>query len=306
MARNQDDSHEESLEALKLAIEFAKLAKRLEAGDISVIETLVKLAKARDDDDIKVLGERAKRGIRSAFAELAKYANTYAKGNLVILLERNYTKIMRYIHNLIYDKNVIEDLTQETFLRAWKFLPNLNDPSRFDAWIKRIGKNVVFDYLRRLRRGNFFYSFEEIGIDMPDEFADPDKFVPELQYYQDIVRAVLKRFSEKHQKCFLYRTYTQLSAEEIGKMLDISAGTVRVYYSEVSQTAHTAMKILCVNCQAELAATRLDNLPLDRLAAFEAHFECCTECFSVQLEYREIDELARKVLFPDHLLGVGQ
>ena len=57
--------------------------------------------------------------------------------------------VYRYAYWLCRDRSVAEDLTQETFLRAWASLASLRDPGAVKAWLLQIARN---EYLRRLQR----------------------------------------------------------------------------------------------------------------------------------------------------------
>src|SRR2546428_12486213 len=65
-------------------------------------------------------------------------------------------------------------------------------------------------------------------------------------------------------------------------------------------------EVSCADCQEELAATRLDGLPLDKRAVFEEHIHRCLECSSAREEYWKIDELAHKVLINDFSSRLGK
>src|SRR5450756_120396 len=81
--------------------------------------------------------EQARSGDRDAFSALA--------GSVVDRLYATAVLILR-------DRSMAEDATQETILRAWRDLPSLRDPDRFDAWLRRVLVNACRDEARRQRR----------------------------------------------------------------------------------------------------------------------------------------------------------
>jgi RNA polymerase sigma-70 factor, ECF subfamily len=83
------------------------------------------------------LVERARRGDHDAFAELAGAAISRLDATAWLML-RDHERAM--------------DAVQNALLRAWRDLPALRDPDRFDAWLHRLLVNACIDLLRRDRR----------------------------------------------------------------------------------------------------------------------------------------------------------
>src|SRR5205809_3749016 len=53
---------------------------------------------------------------------------------------------------ILRDADRAEDAAQEAIVRAWRELPRLRDPAKFDAWLRRLTVNACFDEARRIRR----------------------------------------------------------------------------------------------------------------------------------------------------------
>ena len=83
------------------------------------------------------LVERARRGDHDAFAELAAAAISRLDGAAWLILR---------------DPDQAKDAVQNALVRAWRVLPTLRDPDRFDAWLNRLVVNACIDEARRLRR----------------------------------------------------------------------------------------------------------------------------------------------------------
>jgi RNA polymerase sigma factor (sigma-70 family) len=83
------------------------------------------------------LVERARQGDHDAFAELA--------GAAISRLDSAAWLILR-------DTEQAKDSVQDTLVRAWRDLPTLRDPDRFDAWLNRLVVRACIDEARRLRR----------------------------------------------------------------------------------------------------------------------------------------------------------
>jgi RNA polymerase sigma-70 factor (ECF subfamily) len=87
--------------------------------------------------DQRDLVERAGRGDHDAFALLA--------GASIARLQAVAFLILR-------DRELARDAVQETYIRAWRDLPGLRDPERFDAWLYRLAVNACLDAMRDRRR----------------------------------------------------------------------------------------------------------------------------------------------------------
>lgn len=67
------------------------------------------------------------------------------------LLRRYQPSVLAFIYRIVCDHGLAEDLTQETFVKAFNALDSQRPESKFEAWIFRIANHVAVDYLRRKR-----------------------------------------------------------------------------------------------------------------------------------------------------------
>lgn len=139
---------------------------------------------------------------------------------LARLLQMHYLSVKKYLVTVTFDRNLSEDLTQETMIRAIQRISQFGGRSRFSTWLIAIATNLYMDWLRRQKREK---RLEEDAIQLlllqPDE-ADPGSEVRELMtQLQGLPRALSLPLILKH-----YHGYTY---EEIAGWMDLPVGTVK-------------------------------------------------------------------------------
>ena len=148
--------------------------------------------------------ERAMHGDRDAFAALIGAAADHLYAIACLLLR---------------DHGRAEDATQEAIFRAWRELPRLRDPARFEAWIKRLVVNACRDEGRRLRR-----HAEVPLLDMDLRVvADPTGELAD----QDRIGQAFRRLPMDQRTVLVLHHYLDLSHTEIAMFLGIPVGTAK-------------------------------------------------------------------------------
>jgi RNA polymerase sigma-70 factor (ECF subfamily) len=174
------------------------------------------------------LVEQAQRGDRDAFAILAR-----TRGDTLFGIAR---RILR-------DVGLAEDAVQQALVIAWRELPRLRDPERFDAWLQRTLVHACYVEARRKRA--WMSSIRTLPVDGP---AGPDELA--LLADRDEVERGFQRLPPEQRAILVLHHYLGLGLNEIGEVLDIPAGTARsrLHY------AHRAMRALLEADQRPTAA----------------------------------------------------
>ena len=130
--------------------------------------------------DQRDLVERAKRGDHDAFAALA--------GPAVARLDAAARLILR-------DPELARDGVQDGYIRAWRTLPALRDPDRFDAWLRRLIVHACIDIMRRRRHRAIEVDLTPIDVatggDFTSTIADRDQVDEALKHLDPDWRAVV-------------------------------------------------------------------------------------------------------------------
>ena len=178
---------------------------------------------SQHDTDTSLLSE-------SRLVEESRRGKTAAYGELVRLYER---RLVRVIGRFIGDAWQVEDLAQETFLRAYSRLGQFDTSRRFGPWLFRIGVNLTLDHLRKIKRRGRTALFSESPFERP---PDPSVEDPrgDLDLKQE-VREVLESVPEKYRTVLVLRDLENFSTAEIAGIMDRKEATIRWRLAEARQ-----------------------------------------------------------------------
>jgi RNA polymerase sigma factor (sigma-70 family) len=138
------------------------------------------------------------------------------------LLYRRHQQRVRQILYQLCDRNTLDDLVQEVFLRAWKGLPKFRQSSQFSTWLYRIAWNVASDRRQSLAQDRS--RLQTIAQSVAIQHNDPDLM---QLHYQDLVRKGLRSLSEDHRSVLVLHDLEELPQKEVAEILDIPVGTVK-------------------------------------------------------------------------------
>jgi RNA polymerase sigma-70 factor, ECF subfamily len=140
------------------------------------------------------------------------------------LLYQRYQQRVRATLYQLCGGDMLDDLVQEVFLRAWKGMPKLRQVNYFSTWLYRISWNVAND-----RRRQFLKIQKERQILQDNPAPNHTLNSTELQqlHYQDLVQRGLQTLSLEHRAVLVLNDLEDLPQKEVAKILDIPLGTVK-------------------------------------------------------------------------------
>lgn len=134
------------------------------------------------------------------------------------LVRALHADIFRYGYWLCGDKHVAEDITQETFLRAWRSLESLKDDKAAKAWLITILRR---ENARRFERKQFNYSDVE-----QEHLEDHISASSEDQVEQHLIRRQIAKLELEYREPLLLQIIGGFSGEEIAGILELNRNTV--------------------------------------------------------------------------------
>jgi len=151
----------------------------------------------------EALAVRARGGDAAAFGEI---------------FERYHHRIVNYLYGLVRDRELANDLAQDSFLKAYRALPRTGDDLRLAPWLYRIAGNTAFSALRRRRLIRWL---PLLGDAIVVESADGHVAEAEA------VQRALAQLPAKYAAPLLLHSHEGRSCGEIAAILDISPGAVK-------------------------------------------------------------------------------
>lgn len=152
------------------------------------------------------------------------------------LVKQYQEKVRGLVYSILNDPEVIDDLTQEIFIKVYTSIARFEHRSSLGTWIYRIAVNHCRDEIRRKRIRRLF-SLEKMELDPVAKGERTDHNILQKEKI-DMVRWGLSKISEKHRSIIVLKDFENLPYEEIAKVLDLELGTVK---SRLNR-ARTALK----------------------------------------------------------------
>jgi len=165
-----------------------------------------------------------------ALIERVQAGDKQAYGLLVAKYQR---KLIRLLSRLVHDPAEVEDVVQETFIKAYRAIHKFRGDSAFYTWLYRIGINAAKNWL--IANGRRAPTSTEIDSDEAESYAEGDLLretdTPEnmlmSKQIAETVNAAMDKLPEDLRTAITLREIDGLSYEEIALVMDCPIGTVR-------------------------------------------------------------------------------
>jgi RNA polymerase sigma-70 factor (ECF subfamily) len=163
-----------------------------------------------------------------------------------VLIRRYQERIYATVYHMTSNHEDANDLTQETFIKAFRALRSFKGDSSFYTWIYRIAVNKTINFLKQ-RKNRVQMSLNDMDFNAendPDLVALVSEKTPRrdlnLSELQEKLNAALLKLSEHHRMVVTLHDIQGLSHDEIGKIMNCNVGTVRsrLFYARQQLQAH--------------------------------------------------------------------
>jgi RNA polymerase sigma-70 factor (ECF subfamily) len=150
------------------------------------------------------------------------------------LVEKYKRKIFFLVHHLVRQRQDVEDLSQEVFIKAFRSLPSFSFQASFGTWLSRVAVNHCYDYLRRQRssRVSYYWQMSEEGLrDLEARAESPQAGGlnnEQRTALRDFVGKLLDRAPVDDRIILSLKELQDYSVEEIAELLKLKPSTVKV------------------------------------------------------------------------------
>ena len=163
---------------------------------------------------------RARNGDRDAFASL---------------VDATSDRMFATAYRILRDTGLAEDALQDALLIAWRQIPTLRDPDRFEAWVRRLLVHACYAQARR--RQTWTANIRLLPIEGQ---AAPDGIGSIVD--RDALDRAFRRLSVEHRAVFVLHHYVGIPLVEIAETLGIPAGTARSRLHQATRTLRAAIE----------------------------------------------------------------
>lgn len=163
---------------------------------------------------------RARGGDRDAFSELAA---------------RSIGRLTAVARMILRDEYAAQDAVQEAFIQAWRSLPGLREPDRFEAWLRRLLVRACFSSYRRSKR----VATTEVRLTPGDEpaFGGPER---DMDIHDQLERGLAKLPKDQRAVVVLVY-YLDLPLADAAQALGVPLGTTKSRLNRATQALRAAI-----------------------------------------------------------------
>lgn len=149
------------------------------------------------------------------------------------LYKEYYHRVYAFLYKLCHDKEMTEEMTQDTFYELYKSIHKYNGSCELFTFIASIAKNVYYKHVRKKR-------IEYIDIELLSELQDSSDTPEEAclrKMWSKEIRHVIEMLPQKYRDVMVLRVYADLTFPDIANVLGISTSSAKVIF-------HRAKKII--------------------------------------------------------------
>ncbi len=163
------------------------------------------------------------------------------------ILKKYHDQVYNLLYRMVHDKDEVEDLTQEAFIKAFNSLKNFNEEFAFSTWLYKIATNNCIDYIRKKKLATFSIDKPleskdgEYSFEIPDSTYEPDKTLIAGQRSK-ILEDAVNALPEKYRQVILMRHTEDKDYQEIADELKLPLGTVKAHIFRAREILYKRLK----------------------------------------------------------------
>ena len=150
------------------------------------------------------------------------------------LVDKYQNALFHHIRKIVRDRSEVDDLVQETFIKAFSALESYSTQYAFSTWLYKIATNHSIDFLRKkkLRTQSIDKPIKtkegEMEVELPDTTYRPDRHIVEDQR-KTLIQEAIDALPPKYYRVIVLRHQQEKTYDEIARELDLPLGTVKAH-----------------------------------------------------------------------------
>lgn len=163
------------------------------------------------------------------------------------LRQKYHDAIFNLIYRMVREKDEVEDLTQEAFIKAFASLATFNNEYAFSTWLYKIATNNCIDHIRRKKLQTFSIDKpieskeSDFSFELPDSTYEPDQEMISSQR-KKLLDDAINSLPEKYRQVIIMRHQEELEYQEIARILKLPLGTVKAHIFRARELLYKYLK----------------------------------------------------------------
>ena len=156
-----------------------------------------------------------------------------------LIVQQYQERVYWHIRRIVINHDDTDDVTQNTFIKAWKGLEGFKEEAQLYTWLYRIATNESISFLNKKRK-ILFLPLNNVEKNLSEQLASDDFFSgDEIQL--KLQKAILT-LPEKQRIVFNMKYYDEIKYEEMAKILSTSVGALKASYHHAVKKIETYLK----------------------------------------------------------------
>lgn len=169
-----------------------------------------------------------KKAVNDEAALLARIRNG-APDDFSQIIQQHQPLVFSILHRYERDSHLVEDMAQETFVKAWKALAQFDGRAPFSHWLSRIAVHVALDHLRKRKRVQNEIGFDDLGEEALDWLhSENDGKEVQASQAREILDLAMQKLSPEERMVLTLQEIEGKSLDEISKLMGCSGVATRV------------------------------------------------------------------------------
>ncbi|MBN1555800.1 MAG: sigma-70 family RNA polymerase sigma factor [Phycisphaerae bacterium] len=163
------------------------------------------------------------------------------------LVRRNVNNVHALVYRFLHDPSIVDDVTQDVFLRIFRNAGRYQATARFSTWLYRIVANMCFNVMRSRKKGkpislDTIIEQEQVRRDVPDEAQpSPSAGLDETELQREVARAI-DELPENQRVAIILNKYENKNYEDIAAVLDLTPPAVKSLLSRARANLRERLK----------------------------------------------------------------